>query len=335
MILLVIEGKIQVLQEAPLLDDLLALVEFAQAGSIAGAAERLYRTPSAVTRQLQRLEAALGAELLDRSVKPPRLNSLGSRVLEQARDLLQRTEALKSLASRDAEPHGLLRIGLAHPLAEGTLIEPIRALTEKYPKVRLLLLSERTPELFNRLLAGELDVAAVPLPEGRTAPPPLMTNIVATDRVEIVQVAAGNVDGDWKSLGRAPWVLNPPGCFLRARLIDQMERAGFTPMIAAEIHNMHLQLAFVQCGYGVGLLPARFIARNHSIDSVKVLRPPSFDLHRSVAIVRVGQLGALGKAIELLEHGFRQLFEAADTPKPVTRHRRGVPANRRAARPPK
>jgi len=53
----------------------------------------------------------------DRSVKPPRLNSLGSRVLEQARDLLQRTEALKSLTSSDAEPHGLLRIGLAHALA--------------------------------------------------------------------------------------------------------------------------------------------------------------------------------------------------------------------------
>jgi DNA-binding transcriptional LysR family regulator len=284
---------------------------------------------------VQRLEAALGAELLDRSVKPPRLNSLGSRVLEQARDLLQRTEALKSLASRDAEPHGLLRIGLAHPLAEGTLIDPIRALTEKYPKVRLRLLSELTSELFNRLLAGDLDVAAVLLPVGRTAPPPLLTNIIATDRMEIVQGAAGNVDGDWKSLGKAPWVLNPPGCFLRARLIDQMERAGFTPMIAAEIHNMHLQLAFVQSGYGVGLLPARFIARNHSIDSVKVLRPPSFDLHRSVAIVRLGQLGALEKAVGLLEHGFRQLFEAANKRKPVTRSRRSVPANRRTARPPK
>jgi DNA-binding transcriptional LysR family regulator len=153
--------------------------------------------------------------------------------------------------------------------------------------------------------------------------------------MEIVQGARGNVDDDWKSLGRAPWVLNPPGCFLRASLIDRMERAGFTPMIAAEIHNMHMQLAFVQSGYGVGLLPARFIARNHSIDPVKVLRPPSFDMHRSVAIVRVGQLGALGKAVELLAHGFRQLFEAADTPKPVTKHRRVVPANRRAARPPK
>ena len=129
-----------------MLEDLRALVEFAHAGSIAGAADRLFRTPSAITRQVQRLEAALGAELLDRSVKPPRLNSLGSKVLEQARDLLQRTEALKSLTSSDAEPHGLLRIGLAHALAEGTLIEPIQALT-------------------------------------------------------FVQGAAGNLDGDWKSLG--------------------------------------------------------------------------------------------------------------------------------------
>ena len=316
-----------------MLDDLRALVEFAQAGSIAGAADRLFRTPSAITRQLQRLEAALGAELLDRSVKPPRLNSLGSRVLEQARDLLQRTGALKSLVSRDAEPHGLLRIGLAHPLAEGTLIEPIRALTEKYPKVRLRLLSELTGELFNRLLAGELDVAAVLLPVGRTAPPPLLTNIIATDRAEIVQGAAGNVDGDWKSLGRAPWVLNPPGCFLRANLIDQMGRAGFTPMIAAEIHNMHLQLAFVQSGYGVGLLPARFIARSNSLDTVEVLRPPSFDLHMPIAIVRVGQLGALERAVGLLELGIRHLFEAADTRKPVTRSRGSVPANRPKARP--
>src|SRR5207302_1558402 len=167
------EEVLGVLQEAPMLDDLRALVEFAETGSITGAAARLCRTPSAITRQMQRLEAALGAELLDRSVKPPRLNSLGSRVLEQARDLLQRTEALKSLTSRDAEPHGLLRIGLAHALAEGTLIEPIQALTEKYPKVRLRLSTELTGELIHRLLAGELDVAAVLMPEGKTAPPPL------------------------------------------------------------------------------------------------------------------------------------------------------------------
>jgi len=318
-----------------LFDDLRALVEFARAGSIAGAAGRLYRTPSAITRQIQRLEAAMGAELLDRSVKPPRLNSLGSRVLEQARDLLQRTEALKSVASTDAEPHGLLRIGLSHPLADRTLIGPFLALTETYPRVRLRLSSELARELFSRLIAGELDAAVVLLPEGKAAPPPLLTNIIASDRMEIVQGAAGHVDGDWKSLGRAPWVLNPPGCPLRASLIDRMEREGFTPMIAAEVHNMHLQLAFVQSGYGVGLLPARFIARNHSMDAVKVLRPPSFVMHPSIAIVRVGQLGALEKAVGLLEQGIRRLFEEGSTRKPVTRSRRTVPAKRRATRPPR
>src|SRR5690349_7626532 len=313
-----------------MLEDLRALVEFAHAGSIAGAADRLFRTPSAITRQVQGLEAALGAELLDRSVKPPRLNSLGSKVLEQARDLLQRTEAMKSVASRDAEPHGLLRIGLAHALAEGTLIKPICALTEKYPKVQLRLLSALTGELFNRLLAGELDVAVVFLPEGKTAPSPLLTNIIASDRMEIVQSAAGNIDGDWESLGRAPWVLNPSGCLLRASLIDQMERAGVTPTIAAEIHyNVHLHLALIQSGYGVGLLPARFIARKEFTGTVKVLRPRSFELPLSVAIVRVGQLGALERAVELLEDGIRHLFEAASTAKPATRSRKGVRANRR------
>ena len=316
-----------------MLDDLHALVEFAQAGSIAGAADRLFRTPSAVTRQLQRLEAELGAELLDRSTKPPRLNSLGARVLERARDLLQGTEALRSLASPDAEPHGLLRIGLAHALAEGTLIEPIRTLTKRYPQVQLRLLSGLSGELFNRLLAGQLDVAAVFLPEGKTAPPPLLTNVIARDQMEIVQCAAGNVGGDWESLGRAPWVLNPAGCLLRASLIDQMQRAGVTPTIAAEVHhNVHLHLALIQSGYGVGLLPARFIARKEFKGTVAVLRPPSFHLPLSVAIVRVGHLGALERAVELLEHRIRHLFEAASTTNSVTRSRRRVPANRRKSR---
>jgi hypothetical protein len=42
-----------------MLEDLRALVEFAHAGSIAGAADSLLRTPSAITRQVQRLEAAV------------------------------------------------------------------------------------------------------------------------------------------------------------------------------------------------------------------------------------------------------------------------------------
>jgi len=104
-------------------------------------------------------------------------------------------------------------------------------------------------------------------------------------------------------------------------------------MIAAEIHNMHLQLAFVQSGYGLGLLPARFIAGTNALETIEVLRPPSFELHMSVATVRVGQLGALERAVELLEHGIRDLFQAADATRRGTRSRRRELANRRRARP--
>src|SRR5262249_18736342 len=105
---------------------------------------------------------------------------------------------------------------------------------------------------------------------------------------------------------------------------------GVTPTIAAEIHhNVHLHLALIQSGYGVGLLPARFIARKEFVGTVEVLRPPSFELHLAVAIVRVGQLGALQRAVELLEQGRRHLCEPANTTKPLTRSRRGAPANRR------
>ena len=132
--------------------------------------------------------------------------------------MLQRTEALKSIVSRDAEPHGLLRIGLAHALSEGTLYRIDQALTEKYPKVRLRLSSELTSELFKRLLAGDLDVAAVLLAEGKTAPAPLLTDIIATDRMEIVQGAAGKVNADWKSLGRDPWCSIRLGAFFGPEL---------------------------------------------------------------------------------------------------------------------
>jgi len=78
-----------------LLDDLRALVH---AGSIAGAADRLFRTPSAVTRQVQTLAAALGAELLDRSImqeSPTSVYSTLEHVAAWARDGVDQEKAVQ------------------------------------------------------------------------------------------------------------------------------------------------------------------------------------------------------------------------------------------------
>lgn len=272
-------------------EDIHALIEFAEAGSIARAASRLYRTASAITRQLQRLEAELGAQLLDRSVKPPRLTPLGIRVVEQSREVLKRVEDLRALAAKDAEPSGLFRIGVAHPLADGALVEPVRALTRRFPKVRLQLFSDAG--LIAKIQAGQLDLAVVTLADSQTVPPPLVADIVATDRMVIVEEGrAGARQPTWQTLAASQWVLNPPGCALRATLLSALGKAGPPVAIAAEIHNMHLQLAFIEAGYGRGLLPERFV-RRYAGGAIRMVTPRGFELQMTIAIVRAGPLGSL------------------------------------------
>lgn len=294
-----------------MLEDINAFVEFAEAGSVARAAGRLYRTPSAVTRQIQRLEAALGATLLNRAVKPPRLTPLGVRVLEQARDLLARAQALKAITSSVTEPSGLFRVGVSHALAEGALAGPVGRLRERFPKVRMRLISELTEDLLERLLGGELDVAVVLLPEGHTTPAPLETKVVRTDRMLIVQPRGFGLEPTWSQLGGKPWILNPPGCMLRAALLDTMRKAGVSATIGAEVHNMHLQLSLVASGYGLGLLPERFVRREGARLAVETVEPRKFSLRMAIAVVRAGSLGALERAAADFEQSLSAMFLGA------------------------
>jgi DNA-binding transcriptional LysR family regulator len=273
-------------------EDIHALVEFAEAGSIARAAGRLHRTASAITRQLQRLETELGAQLLDRSVKPPRLTPLGIRVVEQSREVLKRVDDLKALAAKDAEPSGLFRIGVAHPLADDALVEPVQALIKRFPKLRLQLLSDAG--LLAQIRAGQLDLAVVQVAESQMIQPPLVADIVATDRMVIVEKgrSRGARTPTWQALSASQWVLNPPGCSLRAALLSALDKAGPPAVIAAEIHNMHLQLAFIKAGYGRGLLPEGFV-RRYAGGAIRMVKPKGFELKMKIAIVRAGPLGSL------------------------------------------
>lgn len=291
-----------------MLEDMHAFVEFAAAGSVARAAGRLCRTPSAVTRQIQRLETTLGATLLNRSVKPPRLTPLGARVVEQARELLARAEALKAIASPATEPSGLLRVGVAHALADGSLAKPIGLLRERFPKVRLRLISALTGTLFERLLEGELDVAVALLPEGGAAPAPLAAKVISTDRMCIVQPGNYRLKPTWSHLDGRSWVLNPPGCMLRAALLATMQEAGASATVTAEVHNPHLQLSLVASGYGLGLLPERFLRREGSRLAVTTLRPKGFDLRMAIAVVRAGALGALERTAAEFERELSALL---------------------------
>ncbi|HMA01711.1 MAG TPA: LysR family transcriptional regulator, partial [Gemmatimonadaceae bacterium] len=94
---------------AVMLDEIRTFVVLAEAGSLQRAAERLFLTPSAVTRQIQRLEATLKMPLLDRRVKPARITREGRTALDSGRQMLRIMDDLKATGSKDAEPSGIFR----------------------------------------------------------------------------------------------------------------------------------------------------------------------------------------------------------------------------------
>ena len=78
-----------------------ALSAVASAGSIAAAAEALYRVPSAVTRSISELEDALGKQLFDRHARGMTLTAFGELVLVRAQRIEHEFEEARSqLAAR-------------------------------------------------------------------------------------------------------------------------------------------------------------------------------------------------------------------------------------------
>lgn len=76
------------------------LLVVAEAGSLTEAAKRLHMTQSAVTRQIDRLERALGLRLLRRHPRGVELTEAGVALLPHARACVLALESLRDQAHR-------------------------------------------------------------------------------------------------------------------------------------------------------------------------------------------------------------------------------------------
>lgn len=91
------------------LDELQTFLAVLDAGSLAGAARRLRRSPPAVTRTLSALEARVGARLVERTTRKLSVTDAGRRLADDARGVLAGYEA--AIAREEAGPlRGPLRI---------------------------------------------------------------------------------------------------------------------------------------------------------------------------------------------------------------------------------
>jgi len=123
------------------MDQLLAMRVFCaivEAQGFSAAAERLDSTHSSVSRQLKRLEAELGVQLLNRTTRRFALTAAGQRYYEACVDILGRVEsATQAMANEHQRVAGTLRVSV--PLAIGTLelADWLPAFQQRYPDIQL------------------------------------------------------------------------------------------------------------------------------------------------------------------------------------------------------
>lgn len=146
----------------PLLDlDLLkTLVAIAETGSFSGAAQSVFRTPSAISMQVKKMEEILGRPIFVRDSRSVTLTPDGAFLLEHARRMLaMNRDAVARFVQPDVE--GVVRLGAPDDVAERFLPAMLRKFADSHPGVTVNVTVDGTDTMVAALEAGKLDATLV------------------------------------------------------------------------------------------------------------------------------------------------------------------------------
>ncbi|TAM99777.1 MAG: DNA-binding transcriptional regulator OxyR [Rhodanobacteraceae bacterium] len=147
------------------LRDLQYLTALADHKHFGRAAEASFVSQPTLSTQIRKLEQELGVMLVERTPRKVLLTEAGKAIVERARDVLNEVEQIRRIAHRDQDPEaGTLRLGIFPTLGPYLLPHVLGTLRERFPRLELLLVEEKTAELVQRLREGKLDAAILALP---------------------------------------------------------------------------------------------------------------------------------------------------------------------------
>ncbi|BFO56412.1 LysR family transcriptional regulator [Acidovorax sacchari] len=122
------------------LDDLRMIRALGSCGSLAGAARLLDLTPPALTVRLKRLEASLGIHLAVRGARGIAFTDEGRRLLEEAKDVLERVESLPGRVGSEARAmSGRLRVAAPFGFGRQYMARIARAMHLAHPALGIAL----------------------------------------------------------------------------------------------------------------------------------------------------------------------------------------------------
>ena len=123
---------------APSSIEMSVFVAAVDAGGFSAAARQMDLTPSAVSKQVSRLETRLGARLLNRSTRRISLTAAGREFYDRARAILADIdEAERAVGEASAAPQGTLRVTASISFGQRQIVPLIPEFTARFPDVRV------------------------------------------------------------------------------------------------------------------------------------------------------------------------------------------------------
>jgi DNA-binding transcriptional LysR family regulator len=283
----------------PALHDALTV---ARHGSVARAAEALFKTPSAVSQQLRRIESQFGVTLFERDGRGIRLTAAGESFLGPATRLFDEAESVYHLlGTMSGSPVTTVRVAVSDYLGK-ELLGPVLRDTwsgaagggdSRATSLRFAITTAHSEDAVRLLELGQVDAAIVSTPgahpgldEHLLFEQPLMW--IAARRLPAVPVEV--------RLATEPVLRLSPGSFGRSILDAWLERHGIQPVSTIDVPSVSLLVAYAATGCGIGLAPALPLAevQAQSVDvedaglaplAVRLVLRPNFPVSPPMAAV--------------------------------------------------
>lgn len=204
------------------LDTLRTLATAHDLGGFAQAADRLGRTPAAISLQMKRLQSELGTPLFRKNGRGLSLTEAGQTALSYARRILALNDELLE-TMQGASLKGLVRLGCPQDFA-GILPGVLSQFSAIYPRMRMELRVEGNAALADAVEKSQVDIALIIGHADRSRSKTI-------GEVPLVWIASRN----FKPLPGAPLpvaVLGPQ-CAFRKRMVEKLDEIGMPYRIAA------------------------------------------------------------------------------------------------------
>ena len=243
------------LQNTLLETDLLkTFATISETGSFTVAAKRVFRSPSAVSMQIKRLEDQLGRALFIRHPRHVTLTADGEAFLVHARDILRiNDEALSRF--RVPQLEGRVRFGVPDDFGVRYLPAVLSRFASTHPLVEVEVFLSTTISLSQQFEAGEIDMILTVSAQSDTAPGELIYS------EPLVWVGAR--DGAAFSRTPVPLAMSAHGCPWRAAALAALDEGNVRYRIAYTSETGAGQLAAVVADLAIAPLPISLVGEDY------------------------------------------------------------------------